>query len=331
MKPKVITSGVDSEYVLADLSEYLRSRGFEVIELDFGKVKGCVRSLLTDLSSCETVYLTSAHTILTLRTARMVAPVFAKLYPHYLAPIEIIPLLQPRASIFVPHDLLSPFGDSNLNELKFLDLYDHVLAPVVTDQLLRAAGTETQVHQAGWIKYRVQETMTPQIEFAPSAIRVSLFLTIIQHMQFKYGIEGFVDYLRPILTPEINVKLPAWKGIEALENRIREVTGANIIPASVSSIELMEQSDLVMCNSVSSILAEASLMGKPCICLLDREGGEPDDKRLKMADFPDLIWHPYEERKPISIDVIQTATTKPLQRRIEPFDFRFVESLIARS
>lgn len=328
MKPKVVTSGVDSEYVLADLAEFLRSRGFEVIELDFGKVRGCVRALLSDLSACETVYLTSAHTTLTLRTAKMVAPVFAKLYPNYLAPVEILPLLKPRSSIFVPHDLLAPFGDSNLNELQFLDLYDHVLAPVATKDLILAAGVGTQVHQAGWIKYREQNRSKTPIAFAPSEIRTSLFLTIIQHMQLKYGVDGFVDYLRPILSPAINVKLPAWKGIETLENRIREVTGANIIPANISSIDLIEASDVVMCNSISSILAEAYLMGKPCICLLDQEGGEPGDKRRKMVDFPDLIWHPYEERHPMSNEFIQSAGATKLPRRIEPFDFRFVESLI---
>lgn len=33
---RVLTSGVDSEYVLADLAAHLRTKGWDVTELDFG-------------------------------------------------------------------------------------------------------------------------------------------------------------------------------------------------------------------------------------------------------------------------------------------------------
>lgn len=328
MKPKVVMSGVDSEYVLNELANFLRSRLIEVIEIDFGKVRGCVRVLLSKLSNSKTIYITSAHTALSLRSARVIAPLFARLYPNYLAPVEIIPILKPKVSVFVPHDLLSPYGDTNLNELKYLDIYDHIMATELTEELLAMKGERTRVHPAGWIKYSVQRQTYPAIPLVNSEIRSTFFLTNIQHMQYKYGIEGFVNYLRPVLNHDINVKLPAWQGIEAIESKIYEITGANILPANIKSVDLIEASDVVLCNSVSSVVAEAYLIGKPCICLLDDEGTSAIDKKARMQKFTNIIWHPYQERAPIPPEVIDMACTMSVQRRVDPFDFRMVESLV---
>lgn len=328
MDVRIVTSGVDSEYVLSDLTQYLRQRGYDVLELDFGSIKSCVRASLSEMAKVKTVYITSAHTALSARSARMAAPQFTKLYPNYLAPVEILPLLKPISSIFVPHDLLTPFGDTNLNELYYIDLYDHVLAPYLSDELLHAAGSSCQIHDSGWIKYRENPTELEAIPVVEPKPHVSFLPTSIQYMQLKYGTAGFVEYLRPILGPNINIKFPAWKGIEELEKRIHAETGANIIPANVSSIELIKVSDVIICNTVSSILAEAMLLGKPCICLLDDEGEEPAVKQKKMSNFPELNWHPYRERTPIAPELIASIAKKPSPSRIKPFDFKLVESLI---
>lgn len=75
-------------------------------------------------------------------------------------------------------------------------------------------------------------------------------------------------------------------------------------------------------------MAEAYLIGKPCICLLDDEGTSAIDKKARMQKFTNIIWLPYQERAPIPREVIDMACTMSVQRRVDPFDFRMVESLI---
>ncbi len=88
MKKKIVTSGVDSEYVLGGLCAYLRRRGWEVIELDFGAFREPAGQLLDDLAADRAIYMTSAHTNLTLRVAGSLGLALASLYPNYLAPLE---------------------------------------------------------------------------------------------------------------------------------------------------------------------------------------------------------------------------------------------------
>ncbi|MEQ1825012.1 MAG: hypothetical protein ABL921_03675 [Pirellula sp.] len=325
MKRTIVTSGVDSEYVLGGLCEHLRSRGHEVIEFDFGKTTSCIESMLKTLSRQQVAYITSAHVTLSLRVADRLVPDLRRLYPNYLAPVEIMPILKPAVSVFVPHDLLTPYGDSNLNEFLYLDLFDHVLATNNADQLQCRLGTHTKVHDAGWIKYYHE---IPVDEPLPSAPRVTLFLSMIGHMRARYGVAGFVDYLKPILTERVQVKLPGWKGIEEIEREILNQTAASIVPASTNSIDLIQESDVVICNTISSILAESILLGKPSVSLLDNEGYVADVKRTKMKEFPSLVWHPYFERQPFPEGFLEEIAKAQRPKAIAPFDYGLVETIV---
>jgi hypothetical protein len=335
-KKTVVTSGVDSEYVLGDLAQVLRLRGYRVVEFNFGERLDDIKQQLRQLANESVAYITSSHTNFTLRTAQKMVPGFARLYTNYLAPVEILPILKPSISIFVPHDLLTPYGDSNVSESLLLDLYDHVMAPSNAESVQSQLKTGTRVHEAGWIKYQLcnsseTPTMSPASETCSSSIRplrITFFVSMIEHMRTKYGAIGLVDYLMPILNSGVCVKLPAWRGIEEIEAAIGERTTAKIIPASVNSSKLIQQSDVVICNTVSSILAESISMGVPSVCLLDNEGTEASIRLEKLADFPSIQWHPYFDRMGFPDGYLETLAKSTLPRLIRPFDFDLLESLL---
>ncbi len=330
MQPIIVTSGVDSEYVLGGLAEYLRANNCQVHELDFGVTKHDVRPLLERLSSVAVTYITSAHTNLTSRMARTIAPLLVDNYPNYLAPLEIMSILKPHVSLYVPHDLLSPFGDANLDEFRFLDLFDHIIAPYDCPELQDQVGPHTRVHDAGWIKYQqgmadVQADIVPQTRTSP---RITFFISFIQHLKAKYGPIGIAEYFRPILKKGMRVKLPAWNGVEEIEDALRKHTAAEVVDSRCLSASLIAQSDLVLCNGASSILAEAILSGVPGICILDEEAEPGELKVEKLRGFPQVVFHDYRSGEEIPQVVLAQAHSQQLSKRLKAIDFAWIGSLV---
>lgn len=329
MKPKVVTSGVDAEYVLAEVSNRLRAAGADVLEFDFGKCKRCVQAELEALADEEVVYITSAHTNLTRRVAEVRYPPLIQRYPHFLSPLEILPILKPGLTIYVPHDLLTPFGDANLDEYRFLDLFDHVLAPYDAEKLQAKLGDATQVHDAGWVKYRHNEDgVRDTIDAQGGDLKVTMFVSFVDHLRDTYGVRGFVEYLRPLLSKSVRVKLPVWDGIEAMEDALSQHSDAMVVPATVNSIDLIASSDVVICNGASSIQAESTLMGVPTICVLDNEVEPAESKQRKLSAFPHIHYHDYSQRAPFPTGYVEQVRQLRTQRQLKPFDFSLVQSLV---
>lgn len=323
-KYKIVTSGVDSEYVLGNLAKYLTVRNYEVIELDFAKFNSDKKQLLLNLRNENVIYITSAHTNLTLSLASHLAPSFAKYYPHYLAPIEIIPLLKPKLSIYIPHDLLTPYGDTNLAETRFLDLFDHILTTTPQDQKILSAllPETTKIHFGGWAKYTSQPAQHNKI------IKVMLFISMFEHLKCKYGITGLVDYIRPLLSNDVAVKIPLWNDSDKVEELIKSQSQAEVIPASVNSISLIERAEIVVCNGASSIHAESALMGKPTICILDEEGTSIAGQMQKLRHLPNMFFHNYEKKETIPESMIHSIRPLQGERILKPFNYELIMKII---
>ncbi|MEZ6138197.1 MAG: hypothetical protein R3C53_25210 [Pirellulaceae bacterium] len=346
-KPTIVTSGVDSEYVLQGLCSHLRNRGYPVIELDFGKFEGSAEEKLRRLRKQPTVYITSAHTNLSIRVAEHLSPRFAANYPNYLSPVEIIPLLEPKLSMYVPHDLLTPYGDENLGEIRMLGLFDHVLAPYQAPALQATLGTHTKVHDAGWVKYAAATLELPsvnpwleklgkslgfprgpKVDKSQTRPRIALFVSMIEHLRTKYGVAGVVDYLRPLLNAHVYVKFPVWSGIAEIEQLVSRDTDAIVVPSTTTSIDLIRRSDIVICNSASSIHAESCLLGVPVVCLLDDEGISCQQQIEKLSSFQGLVFHDYRQRAALSPPFLEVAAAMNRPPQLKPFDLSLVESLI---
>lgn len=327
MGQTVLTSGVHSEYVLGALSSYLRHQGINVIELDFGVVKDDVKNKLHQLAADRLVYITSAHTNFSVRVAQQLAPIFAESYPNYLCPLEIMPLLGSNfKSVYVPHDLLTPYGDTNLQEFRFLNIFDHILAPGNAEALKATIGGRTEVHEVGWIKFNSETRRTTRPPEA-SDLKVAVFITMLEHLRLMFGQQGLIDYVKPIMKDGYSIKLPTWHGVEAVENAMQNA-GIHVVPAEVSSIELIDQSDVVICNGASSIHAEASYMGKPTICLLGEEGISSVGQRQKLSAFPEIIFMSHEQLGSLNESQLKIIAGGKGSRSPKVFDFSYVANVI---
>ncbi|MBM7323487.1 hypothetical protein [Agrobacterium pusense] len=327
MGQTVLTSGVHSEYVLGPLSEYLRKNGYNVVEIDFGLQKGDVETQIRELARGQVVYITSAHTNFSVRMARQILPLFATSYPNYLCPLEIIPLLGTNLkSIYVPHDLLTPYGDTNLQEFRFLSVYDHILAPANAHALKATIGGHTQVHDMGWIKFN-SELRRKNTVRKVSGFKVSVFISMLEHLRFKLGLEGLVDYIKPIMKSGYSIKLPVWHGIDELE-RVLRCSGMQVVPSDVSSIELIDESDVVICNGASSIHAEAAYMGKPTICLSGEEGISSVAQKEKLSGFPEIYFMSHEQLSALDESGLKSIASKPRVVTPRVFEFSEVATLI---
>lgn len=328
---KIVTSGVDSEYVLGGLSRYLKDCGWEVFEFDFGQFKGDVHNALGSLPEGPTAYITSAHANLTANVADILVPTFRRKYPNYWSPLEFIQKIQPDISIYIPHDLLSPFGESNLSEHRFLDLFDIILSPTNIQELQTVLGVKTRVIESGWIKTADIPTFShPSTNIEP---RITLFVSLVDWLLEKYGAHGVASYFGPLLTPGINVKLPSWSGIDKLESILREQYSVNVIDTNESSIAVINQSDIILCNGASSIHAEATLMGVPCICLLTNEPWDAREQIKKLSHLPLLHFHDYTKRLPLSkaslINLLKNS--RKLDTSCVKFDYSRVKDLLAKT
>jgi hypothetical protein len=324
---KIITSGIDSEYVLADLSSHLRRKGWSVEEFDFGRFQGDADKALADYSEGTTAYITSAHTNLTGTVAEVAAPHVRRKYPNYLAPLDFIAKLRPRLSVYVPHDLLLPFGDSNLGEYRYLDNFDVLLAPGREAELQQIVGPQTRVLEAGWIKAaNIPSTRKPAAGAAP---RVTLFVSDVEWLQWKFGTEGIVSYFAPIVARGMRVKFPAWHGVRAMEEQFRHHLPVEVVDSGANSTMLIADSDVVICNAVSSIHAESNLMGVPVISLIDDQYHGLSMQISKLSHLPKVHFHDYSGRAPLAEDVIRRLAGQREDLGTGLFRYELVEELIA--
>jgi hypothetical protein len=333
---EVVLSGVASEYVLGDLANYLRQHGHRVHEFDFADFKGDAVTALGSLDGSQCTYITSAHTNLTRAVAEVLVPLFATHYPNYLAPLEILGILRPRQSIFIPHDLLTPFGDTNFNEYRYLDLFDHILAPFKVPALQATLGAQTKVHTVGWIKhanidgkkYTDNTFINNDTIFKKSQPKVAVFISMIEHMRWKYGDQGVYEYLEPLFNSNVQIKLPDWNGIDTIEALCKKDNRCNIFPSKGNSIELIKAADIVVCNSASSIHAEANLMGRPTICLIDDEFISESELRVKLDCLSNIYFHDYRNRIPLSDEFLVNIMKKQRPQPALKFNFEIVNSII---
>jgi hypothetical protein len=234
----------------------------------------------------------------------------------------------------VPHDLLAPYGDV-MKEYSYLDLFDHILAPFSDPALQAVLGSGTKVHTVGWIKNANKKNHTfpdqsPITTNAPKSptLKTALFISNIEYLRHQYGDQGVFDYFKPLLNSNVQVKLPDWSGVETIEALFQQVGNCQIFPSAGNSIELMEAADIVVCNGASSIHAEAHLLGRPTICLLDDEGITQLEQREKLMHFSNIYFHDYRKRKPLSLELL-ASIQKSKGLPISPaFNFELVNSLI---
>jgi hypothetical protein len=318
----VVLSGAASEYVLGPLEQKLLESGFEVVALDFFRFKGDALARLQAIDGRSTAFVTSAHINLSRAVARYVSPQFHMEFPNYLSPLQIMATLRPAISIFVPHDLLHPFGTENLGELRFIDLFDYVLVPRGTSVPVIDSKSKTIFIQAGYTKALGRSSPRKLFE-SEDEPKVALFICGLYELLDCLSDSQIIDYFSPLIGRNVRVKLPLNTNSSRLESLFEEKFPGSTLSGEVSSVDLIRQSDVVIANSVSSIHVEADLMGKPVVCLTDESRYDLESQRQLLSNLVGVLFHDYSSRAPVTnlMDLAENAKARGVSKT--PIDFEY--------
>ncbi|MDY0073353.1 MAG: hypothetical protein RBR77_11975 [Thauera sp.] len=289
-KPRFVIWGYGSENIFRNFGLTLISQGYEVLCLPDKSLDRMAE--LLELLRFPYILLTSAHFG---RDAR----ILHDFYPDIRIGNEFLDLLHhcpPILSVFYPHDLATP---SVINEPLLLSSFDLVLWPTPF------FGYQPRPHklmEVGWVGFS-DPFLPPEDRQYDSVL---LFSDICRHTQ-QFGIAGTYAKLLPILETGTAIKFPEWPGHIALEEYFTD-RGAHVIAASTSAGKLIQNSRLIVSNSVSSISVEAAYMGTPVINLLEDYLAPGFQKRFlsglpgcvlsSYADFPKYFTHPPKAAQP---------------------------------
>jgi hypothetical protein len=256
---KIVCLGIGSEYVLGPIAREACRRGLDVLEIDMYERDWRLRA--AGLFHCRFILVTSHHLYVDSWFHRKTFGASADIDGVQ----QFIARYRPERSYFVPHDLTSQILPE---ELCSMSLFDGLLMP---DERFWFMNAHVPVTVVGWVKATSVAEASPRgIALLPS--EVAYFL--------RHPRKRFLGVFGPILKMEPQVKFPQFPGVERLEALARS-RGGRIIRAEVDSTTVISGAACVVTNSLSSISAEATLIGRPVLCIID--GVHPVEKQRIMA------------------------------------------------
>lgn len=313
----ILTSGVGSEYVLGHLSKMLRSKGHNVIEFNLLNFKENPYDFIKTLKSQNFSYITSAHTNLNYRLASHFSPMYAEEYPRLISPMEIIAAIEPNIAMYIPHDLQSPYGENNISEIDYLDIYDYIISPFKED-IIEKKLKRAKVVYGGWIK------SYNDIKFSikNSKIRNVYFISNFHFIRERYSPIKLASLFADI-KKHTYIKFPEWIDANKYETEFIK-KGFNIIPSRTLSTNIIKAFDNIICDNLGSIFAESRYFYKKCYF-------------FKTNIFLDIQKNFINSKDLLSNEIITSSdfaylkSTKSVTNEPELFDFELVESILNSS
>ncbi len=265
--------GFGAEYVLHPLYTEMLAKGYHCIEID-PLAQADSKKQIEQLKGQEVVFITSAHFLLNEKN-------FGYFYDsqnHFYGTLEVLSLLRPKASVFVPHDLTQPLIDY---EKEYLNQFTAFCSPC--EPFTSTYAHYTKSIEMGWIKYKQKPKTILRKQGA-----LWFLSDFVLHL--NWGVEKSFELLEPILSQGISIKFPLWPGCETFETYFTE-KGIHVFPSSENSIDLILAHDIILTNGLSSIVAESYFLGKTTVNIM--EGSHyGDEKKYLQSLFPRLIFIP---------------------------------------
>lgn len=326
MKILYVFMGIGCEYVLQPLANFLKNRGYDCLEIDLMSSHFKI-SDWENLAKYNIVYITSAHLDKGKERAALGGNDFLvnHIPSEIIAPLELLDILKPIKSIYIPHDLTTPLG---LHEWKFIDQFDLLFNPISCFSIY---SNLVKTEEMGWIKYLPTIKTLPD-NFIPR--KKIIFVSMFDYLQAIYGIEGLFEYFSPLLDENTAIKFPLWNNHKEVETYFRnQRPEIQICEAHWNSVELIQHFDVVIVNHLSSVLMEASFLSKKVICLeSDIACPQPHYQRNTLGFLPNIQFYPYHDAKvtvPLDSFIAENNFT-PLtpEEKLKPFDFEKAMRLI---
>ena len=269
MKTTFLFYGFGAEYVLHPVYQEMTQRGFDCLEIDPLQDTDS-QEKIQRLKGNNIIFITSAHFLLNEKN-------FKYFYPsdnHFYGTLEVMSILKPRASIFIPHDISQRVIGY---EKEYLNQFTAFCSPC--EPFTSTYSHYTKTIETGWIKYKAKEKTILRKHGA-----IWFLSDFILHL--TWGVEKSYHFLQPVLSQGISIKFPQWPGSEEFEQYFTE-KGVHVFPNKENSIDLILAHDIVLTNGLSSIIAESYFLGKTTVNIM--EGSHYGDEKTYLETlFPQL-------------------------------------------
>ncbi|MEK3725844.1 hypothetical protein [Paenibacillus sp. FSL H8-0034] len=259
--------GEGSEYVLKPLYEYMVKNKHYCIEIDMMKTLKA-KEIIKSLRGKDIVFITSAHLFMDQKN-------FSPYYQdgEIISALEVIEYLKPVKCIYYPHDLVTPVLPQ---DLKWLSLFDVFLSPLPNLSHLRRY---SDVIEVGWIK-KTKETSSSDF-YGARELRVAFSMSSIGYY-FRLGYEKTYDVWEPLFKEGIGIKLPFWPGVKPFEEFLAQ-KGVTIYPSNMNIFDLIDNNDVIVTNTTTSVTIEAALSGRMVLNVLDGVVTEREQRDYAMG------------------------------------------------
>jgi hypothetical protein len=261
--------GNGTEYVLNPLYTYMMKQGYTCIELDMMKVSNSL-DILSNLVNKEVIFVTSSHLFMDHKNFIQYVNIDEG---EIISALEVIDLIKPLKSIYYPHDLVTPLLKQ---DLRWLSLFDVLLSPLPN---LNHLSRYTEVVEVGWIKK--DKMINPSSQVIHTDIKVALSLSNIRYYM-NLGFDETYDIWKPIFDLGVGIKLPYWPGSEEF-GKCFELKGVKVYPSNMNVYKLIEDHDIIITNSTTSVSIEAGLSGRMVLNVLDGVCTEQEQKQYTQG------------------------------------------------
>jgi hypothetical protein len=268
-RPLFVFYGIESEYVLGPLCREMQGRGHDCVEIFVIGGRDGEREMRALPTDRRIMLVTSVH--------------FYHDRPGMLdytgtdgclSLFEVIDLLQPAATIYVPHDLSAPLLPEEMPALRKVDLYLGAL------ESENAFARYTRVKIVGWSKYRKPAEPPAQLG------RALWLFSDVETRIWISGLDATYGRLVRHMRPWCAVKFGNTDIVKPLELRLR-AAGFNVIDSAETAATHAPRYHAIVSNGESSTVRETGLMGKPIYMLTDPDIA-PESNMRRMFQFLDL-------------------------------------------
>lgn len=311
-----IFHGYGGENSLMPLVDYMQKKGHPTLVIDdqkFPYTRAVMFERLNELKKqYRIVLITSAH----LWFDQYNYLHFYGHDPNMISALELLDYLKPDYSVFYPHDMECFMHDS---EISWLTLFDLVMLPYQHNIYYKLKHLCKRVEIVYWIKKHTNTELL--VDRDNPVYKPAFFPSNIITFYDQLGAEGYADWFRRYIGPDIAIKMPAGDfGVYPILSK----EGYHFLDPAKSVYDAMSDYNLIIGSGHSSIIYEAAYSGIPVISILD--GCFTDEIYLKSISGINGVYplHP-EELQDFLKDI--NSSHKLLSTGpdiLKPFDFNRV-------
>ena len=307
MQPELYFFGLAGEFILGAVANELRKRGWNCYVFDFIDSQTLPRlNAQLQSSRAPKIVLSSQHPAYSI--AHYAPLIENAAYVPTLS--DVCRMVNPLRTLLFAHDLSDPIHSDEIQSLR------EVTAFFVPTDGYWWLSRYTKVINAGWPKL-ISGSAPPL-----SDRKIAVLPTDVGTYALK-GQETFGLVFSGLSGSLFVFKLPFFSKTDHLSEEL-ETLGGRLVDPKSSSIDLIQASEVVVSNGLSSIVTESALLGKDTICLIDGIHSDVEQRRRFMR-YPNVTLVKPEGLK-AAISARKGARVWPVV--LKAFDVNLLESIL---